>query len=157
MPRQRLVRLLSSVAYFVVAYGILFFYANPDFCSSRGQSRPIVSAKLAFACTVWDVFAATCGALSIVTIGKHSRRLPILVSTLVSGAGFVSIPFWIYRGYGHFLFENTRADVSCLFTEGFGEAFPFFVAPLLTLATLIRAWMVAKVADREHTVRLSGR
>jgi hypothetical protein len=60
--------------------------------------------------------------------------------------------FLIYGGYGHFLFENTRPDVSCFFIEGFGEAFPFFVAPLLTLARLIREWMVAKAQSRATKV-----
>ncbi|MGO9084957.1 MAG: hypothetical protein ACLQBK_07000 [Candidatus Sulfotelmatobacter sp.] len=66
------------------------------------------------------------------------------MSTLIAGLGLASIPPWIYRGYGHFLFENTRADVSCFFTEGNGMMFPFVVAPVLALATLIREWMAMK-------------
>ena len=77
-------------------------------------------------------------------IGKCSRWLQIFLSALVAGAGFASIPFWIYRGYGHFLLENTWADVSCFFTEGYGMMFPVVVAPLLTGATVIRGWLATK-------------
>ena len=41
-----------------------------------------------------------------------------LLAGAVTGAGLASIPFWIYRGYGHFLFEGTPADISCFFAEG---------------------------------------
>jgi len=53
--------------------------------------------------------------------------------------------FWIYRGYGHFLLEGTWADVSCFFAEGAGMAFPFVVAPVLGLLTLLHgiAWLRA--------------
>jgi hypothetical protein len=61
---------------------------------------------------------------------------------MIAAAGFASIPFWIYRGHGVFLFENTWADVSCFFTEGRGMAFPFVVAPALSIATLVREWTV---------------
>jgi len=53
------------------------------------------------------------------------------------GCGAGSMPFWIYRGYGHFLFEGTWTDISCFFTEANGLAFPFVVAPALGQLTLI--------------------
>jgi len=135
-------RLLSSVAYFAVASAILYFYADPYFCSpSRiGQSRFLVSAKLSLACTVWNLVA---GWFSW-TAFRQGRWLPALASALIAGAGFASVPFWIYRGYGVFLFENTPADVSCFFTEGSGMAFPLVVAPALAAATFVREWVIGK-------------
>lgn len=56
----------------------------------------------------------------------RDRRVGLVVARL---------PFLIYRGYGHFRFEGTWADVSCFFTEGYGLMFPIVVAPLLALAT----------------------
>jgi hypothetical protein len=145
LPRGKTARILSAALYFAFAYGVLYSYADNYFCSaSRGQGRTIVSAKLALACTAWDICAGACGALAVVLLGKRSRWLGVFVSTLVTGLGLASIPSWIYRGYGHFLFENTRADVSCFFTEGYGMMFPFIVAPVLALATLIREWMATK-------------
>jgi hypothetical protein len=60
-----------------------------------------------------------------------------LLAAAISGGGLASIPFWIYRGYGHFLFEGTWVDVSCFFAEGYGLAFIFVVAPALGLLTLL--------------------
>jgi hypothetical protein len=145
MSRAAAARLLSSAAFFLVAYGILFAYADNYFCSaSRGQARPIVSAKLALACTLWDGFACALG-LFASRLADRRCSLRIFASTIVSGAGFASIPFWIYQGYGHFLFENTWADVSCIFTEGSGMMFPLIVTPLLAETTLIREWTVGKL------------
>jgi hypothetical protein len=66
------------------------------------------------------------------------------VAGVIAFVGFASIPFWIYRGYGKFLFERTWVDVSCFFTEGSGIAFPFVVAPALAVATTIREWLTGE-------------
>jgi hypothetical protein len=55
--------------------------------------------------------------------------------------GFASLPFWNYD------FEGTWADVSCFFTEGYGMAFPFFVAPLLALVTLVGELVILRMRD----------
>jgi hypothetical protein len=135
-------RLVSSVAYLVVASVILYSYADPYFCAASriGQSRFLVSIKLALACTVWDFVAGW----SSGAVFRQRRGLRAFVSALIAGAGFASIPFWIYRGYGVFMFENTPADVSCFFTEGSGRAFPFVVAPALAIATFVREWAIGK-------------
>ena len=39
-------------------------------------------------------------------------------------------------GPSGFMFEDTFADVSCFFTEGYGMMFPIIEAPLLALATI---------------------
>lgn len=122
---ERTVRVLLHFGYFVVAYIVLFLYASEFFCSPyRGEARAIISAKLALACRAWDIFVDACGAVAIALTGTHRQWLQIRVSTLVAGFGFASAPSWIYRGYGHFLFENTWAEVSCFFIEGYGVMFP---------------------------------
>jgi hypothetical protein len=140
--------------YFIVAYGILAAYSYQNyFCSPArtGRSHALTTARLAFACTLWDLFASSCGALAAAAIDKFTRwsgKAP-LVSTVVAWLGFASIPFWIYQGYGRFLFEDTWADVSCFFTEGYGLAFPIVAAPALAAATLAREWLVVKAQKRQ--------
>jgi hypothetical protein len=143
--RGKALQLFSSVGYFAIVYVMLFFYASDYFCSSsRGQTRPILAAKLAIVCTVWAVFAGACGAFASLAIRVRAPWIQTLVTAVIAGAGFASIPSLIDRGYGHFVAENTWADVSCFFTEGYGMMFPIVVAPLLTATAAIRVWLVAK-------------
>jgi hypothetical protein len=62
----------------------------------------------------------------------------LLLTVLIVASGLIYLPNWIYKGYGIFRFENTWADVSCFFTEGYMLGFLFFLAPLLILATVLR-------------------
>lgn len=145
--RTQRTRIALAGLYFIVAYGILSFYTyNSYFCSAArtGRSHALTTARLALACTAWDAFASACGAMALVVTSARRPSIAPLLSTLVAGVGFGSITFWIYQGYGRFLFENTWADVSCFFTEGYGMAFPFVVAPALSAATLAREWLVIK-------------
>jgi hypothetical protein len=145
-------RFALAAGYFVVAFGILGFYisGNP-FCEAArtGQSRPFVAAKLAFACTAWNLFASACArAVAAMNKSKHAAAISIVASTIVAGLGFFSLPSWIYRGYGTFLSEHTWADVSCVFTEGYGVTFLFFMAPLLTVTTLLCEWLISGKTER---------
>ena len=70
------------------------------------------------------------------------------MSAVIAGVGFVSIPFWMYRGNGIFLLDHTWADVSCFFAEGSGVAFPFVVAPMLIAATVLEEWLISRVRAR---------
>jgi cation transport ATPase len=134
------------VLYFTVTFVILFLYGDRKyFCSPErtGQSYIVMTAKLALACTLWSLLASAAG-----TIGakgaKHRVGSALFISTAVAGAGFFSISFWIYRGYGVFVFENTWADVSCFFTEGYGMVFPVLIAPMLTGLTLLQEWLALR-------------
>jgi hypothetical protein len=134
------------VLYFTVTFLILFLYGDRKyFCSPErtGQSYIVMTAKLAFACTLWSLLAGVAGTLGAKGT-KHPVGIALFISIAVAGSGFFSISFWIYRGYGAFVFENTWADVSCFFTEGFGMVFPFLVAPMLTGLTLLQEWLVLK-------------
>ncbi|MGH9495068.1 MAG: hypothetical protein ACRD3B_08735 [Candidatus Sulfotelmatobacter sp.] len=149
MFRGKQLVLASSVVYLAATYGILFLYADSYFCSApRGQVRYIVSAKVALAFTLWDVLAGACGMFALRRLNIASRWLATLLTAIIAAVGFGSISFWIYRGYGHFLFEGTVADVSCFFTEGSGMVFPIVVAPALTAASLIRSWLVLKTMQK---------
>ena len=62
--------------------------------------------------------------------------------------GFISVPDWISPGYGHFRFEDTFADVSCFFTEGFGIAFPIIVAPPLAALTFLCEYLAHRITQK---------
>jgi hypothetical protein len=146
--KENRVRLLSSCLYLAFVYVLLFWYTSGDsFCERPGigPGHAIASARLAVACTAWDLFASVCGLLVIAITNKRTPRsgVGIFVSAVVAGVGFCSIPYWIYRSDGRFLFENTWADVSCVFTEGYGMVFPLIVAPALVAGTVVREWLIA--------------
>jgi hypothetical protein len=150
---MRNARFVFAALYFVVAYGILFAYGDRRyFCSPTrtGHSYALTTARLALACTFWNIFAGVVGIrIAKLARGQITRPgLVLLVSTVIAGTGFVSIPFWIYRGNGIFLLDHTWAEVSCFFAEGFGKAFPFVVAPMLTAATLLEEWLISRARAR---------
>jgi hypothetical protein len=145
-----------SILFFAVAYAILSFFSyNSYFCAAErtGHNHALTSARLALALTIWNFFAGWCGSLALPLGKKHpfNGLLPVglTISTLIAGVGFISLPFWIYRGYGVFWFENTWADVSCFFTEGYALGFAMLVAPALALVTLICEWLALKTQNRE--------
>jgi hypothetical protein len=84
---------------------------------------------------MWDLFACTAGLFVAQKIINLRTAAPLLAAA-ISGTGLASIPFWLSRGYGHYLFEGTAIDVSCFFVEGYGLAFSFVIAPALGLLSL---------------------
>jgi hypothetical protein len=154
--RRRWIRLGLSIVYYFISFGILFLYTYHSYFCSRpnGQSHALVIARLALTCAAWDLFASLCGTIAIQMTRKVGdwRGTAPLASTVVAAVGFASMPFLIYRGYGRFLFENTWADVSCVFMEGYGMVFPAVVAPVLAAATFLRELIAVKLqrqADRK--------
>jgi hypothetical protein len=143
-PRAKLVRVGLSFLYFIISFGTLFFFTgdSPGWLQANSQGRVMTIARLALACTVWDVFARACGAVAAAAIKMPESRLATapLASALVAGLGLASIP-WIYHGSGRFMFETTGVDVSPFFIVGYGMIFPLVVAPLLALATLLCDWL----------------
>jgi hypothetical protein len=136
---------MLSILYGVAAFAYLaFIYRDDPFCSRLGKRRLCVAiAVLAFGAAVWDTFASL-GVRAVDSLlnpsgqRRRSSWISVAVTTLTVGVGLMSVPFWIYAGYGEFHFEDTWADVSCLFTEGYGYAFLFLVAPVLALGTCIK-------------------
>jgi ABC-type phosphate transport system permease subunit len=139
-------RVLLTALFFVVACGILAAFSYDSyFCSSAraGRSHALTTARLALGCTAWNLLASVCGGMISAAISDRAA-IRLTLSTLIAGIGYASVPFWIYQGYGKFLLENTWADVSCFFTEGYGMAFPFVAAPALALTTMICEWLLVK-------------
>jgi hypothetical protein len=156
MPfRTKWVRAGLTLLYFLVSFGTLFLYTNnsPLCLQVMGESHAVASARLALACTVWNLFAGACGSLANTVIKKpaYSSVIAPLVSALVAGLGFAWLPLWIYKGFGGFLFENTWADVNCFITEGYGLIFAFVVAPILAVATLLCEWLNLNI-QKQSTV-----
>ena len=150
--RDKRVRSLVTVGYFLVCFAGMFYYTSGDiFCSRPGESgHAAQTLHLALACTLWEVIASTCGALAAKRSGV--RGIAPLISTVLALVGFASIPFWIYgSGSGQFLFEGTWLDVSCFFTEGYGIGFPLVVAAL-TLATLAGELIMLKVIRPQNPI-----
>jgi hypothetical protein len=143
-PRAKLVRVGLSFLYFILSFGTLFFCTDdsPGWLQANGQGRVMTIARLALACTVWDMFARACGAVAAAAIKMPESKFATapLASALVAGLGLASIP-WIYHGSGRFMFETTGVDVSPFFIVGYGMIFPLVVAPLLALATLLCDWL----------------
>jgi hypothetical protein len=138
-------------SYWAVAFCVVFiFYVNDTFCTRPGRRNyPLMVALLALALTGWDFVASVVGALA-----EKKFKIPwisLLLATLIVVSGLIYLPFWIYKGYGSFRFENTWADVSCFFTEeGNIFRFLFVVAPLLTLTTILREVLLLR-EQREDT------
>jgi hypothetical protein len=131
--RQRIIRLASIGAYFIVSFAVLYWFAGESyFCGRRGF---LSTFRLSLACTMWDLFACTAGLFVAQKIMNLRTAAPLLAAA-ISGTGLASIPFWLFRGYGHYLFEGTAIDVSCFFFEGYGLAFAFVIAPALGLLSL---------------------
>jgi heme/copper-type cytochrome/quinol oxidase subunit 3 len=150
---MRRARLMLFLLYFLFAFGILFLYGDRRYLcasSNSGRDYSLTTVILAFACTLWSVFASLLTAVLVRAIERKEQSpvLAILIATLIATAGFVSTPFWIYRGYGHFFFEHTWADVSCFFEEGSGMAFPFVVAPVLAGGTLAQEWFLRRIQKK---------
>jgi hypothetical protein len=106
-----------------------------------------VACGLALALASYD-FAVSIGVTTAIAVAPKSLRIRWLaapITALIVGFGVGYLPFWIYKGYGHFRFEGTWADVSCFFTEGYGMAFPFVVAPLLAIVSLVREFVVLRL------------
>jgi hypothetical protein len=141
--------------YFVLTAVVLFvFSAGDTFCARPGgPNHEVTTLKLAVALSVLDFAASMIVALapSASLPASVLRWIAPITAALLVGAVCASLPIWIYRGYGHFCFENTWADVSCFFAEGYGLSFMFFVAPILALATFLREAIVLHFQTRPRT------
>jgi hypothetical protein len=144
-PQTRLRWMLAGPYWIIVSVFLFAFYFDDSFCERPGsQSYSIMVLKLSLVLAAWDFVAGFAAALASTAAKKAlgMRGISVLLTTLVVGVGFAYLPFFIYSGYGHFRFENTWADVSCFFTEGYGFGFLFFVTPVLALVTFLRELLI---------------
>jgi hypothetical protein len=131
---QTSVRASVSALFFVICFVFLFWVSSGNsFCfRPEGPSHLAQTFRLSLACTAWQYFSVWCCESIQKRVGRGAS---VPFSGLIALLGFASIPFWIV-GAGGFMFEDTFADVSCFFTEGYGMMFPIIEAPLLALATI---------------------
>src|SRR5579871_2218709 len=146
---QTWLRLKLAGPYWIVASAILFaIYRNDSFCFRPGSRNFIIMVlQLGLALAAWDLVAGLAGTFALAAVENKlgMNRLSQVLTALSAAAGFASIPFWMYRGYGVFRFQNTWADVSCFFTEeGNVFAFLFAVTPLLALVTFLRELLILR-------------
>jgi hypothetical protein len=60
-------------------------------------------------------------------------------------------------GPGKNLYRHPSVGVSCYFNEGYGMGFPFFVAPILTVITLMREGIVSKRTAQRNDLEFKKR
>ncbi len=155
MSKPNRIRLGLVGLYFTICYGILFWYTyGSPFCSRPGSSGHAVStAWLALACTALNVVVVVCGTwFASAKKGRWRRAFAPLLSATITGAAFGSMPFWMYEGFGSFLWP----DVSCFFTEGYAMAFPLVIAPPLAIASLLHCWLLIRFAPHPQIARSNG-
>ncbi|HEY3939886.1 MAG TPA: hypothetical protein VGL97_20820 [Bryobacteraceae bacterium] len=143
-----------AVIYCLVAFLVLVsFSAGDPFCVRPGaRNHILLTAQLALALTIYDFLIGT-GTSAVTNSAKDvakSRWITPFVATLIVGCSLAYLPSWVYRGYGHFRFEHTWADVSCFFTEGYGLAFMFVVAPVMALTTFLRELAILRLQRQRN-------
>lgn len=144
---------LAAVYWLVAIFVLLSFSAGDLFCARPGaRNHILMTVQLALAMAVYD-FLIGAGASAITNSAKDVvifRWITPLIAALIVGCGLAYLPSWIYLGYGHFRFENTWADVSCFFTEGYGLAFMFVVAPLMALTTFLGELAILRLRRKRN-------
>jgi hypothetical protein len=134
--------------YAVTVLVILCFIARGNyFCNRPGSSGFFIPAlSLTVGVSVWDLISGILGAMT----ARSGWRwvAPVLVSVAVF-AGLARLPSIVFRGNGAVAFSDTRADVSCFVTEGYGMMFPFTVAPLFAVLSLVRELLFLRLQRRQ--------
>jgi hypothetical protein len=140
-------RVTLTAFYFAATFCYLYSFSRGDTSCQDANGFPIETIRFAIGCTAWSLFASLCGAIAL-----HKLKIPKSAAGFISFGvallGFISVPYWIYLGYGHFRFENTIADVSCFFTDGFGIVFPIIVAPVLAVLTLLCEYLAHRITKK---------
>ncbi len=148
MNRRTLGTRLALTAFYFTATFCYLFYLNHGNTLCEGVNGPLIeSIRLAVACTAWTLFASFCGAIASQALGRFFNISPISVTVIVALSGFASLPLWIYKGYGHFRFENTF-DVSCFFREDAEIAFFIIIAPILTALTFLYEYLAQRITKK---------
>lgn len=148
------VRTLLVIVYGVIAFAALTaFYRHSYFCNRTGKFgfiAPVVTLSVAI--TLLDLIASLCArGLDRLWVPKGPKIYiaPVACSVIVA-CGLFYLPSWIYRGYGHFRFENTVLHISCLFTEGYGIVFLYIFAPLFAILSLVRELILERALRPRH-------
>jgi len=140
---------IAFLGYWLIVFAVLTFFARgDDFCERPGAPNTnLLAAKLALFLALFD--SACCitvaQALRMAVPKMQGFWLGPVLTTLAVGTSLAYLPFWIYEGYGRFRFEQTWADVSCFFTEGYGIGFLIVIPPVLALATFVKAALLRRI------------
>jgi hypothetical protein len=145
-------RLLVAATYALVAISFLcWFYWGDSFCDeSRFHGVLIPVLRLSLVITALYLVSGVIGDLLERLLKDYpelSWSLP-LSSAMIVGIGVFSIPTALYRGYGRFSFEGTRADVSCLFREGYAITAEVLLPVIFGGLTLIAELIVSRPWQR---------
>ena len=141
-------RVTLTAFYFIATFSYLFYFFRGEPSCESVNGFPIETIRFAIGCTAWSLFASLCG-----TIALHKSKIPKSAAGFISFAvallGFISIPYWIYLGYGHFRFENTIADVSCIFQDDSSViVFPIIIAPPLAALTFLCEYLAHRITQK---------
>ena len=131
-------RITLEVAYALCIVTLLFLFFGSEVCGRI----PIL--KLALVIVALDSLANFFGGVSnrVFLPGRAGVGYALFSSLFVGGlVGY--LPFWLFQGYGHYRFEYTLWNASCLFAEGHAITFPMICAPALAAITFCREICVA--------------
>jgi hypothetical protein len=129
-------RFVIGAAYALSSYLVLrWFYGGDPFCHERSGAWPAV---VSVTVRIYGEARST----------KVERWMLALIGGVVICGVLVFLPGLLYKGYGVFRFEGTEFDVSCLFREGFGIAFPIVVAPAIAALSFIREIIMGRWLER---------
>jgi len=137
-------RILSSAGYLLFAGVFLGIVYNGDtFCGGRHHhiESILVFSMLA---ALWDAVSGLVASAVDPFVGLPRRPAgrvaweSVFTCMFVAALGFLPVPVWIYRGFGHFRFEGTWLDFGCLFAEGYSYGYLMLVGPFLTAASGVR-------------------
>ena len=141
-------RVVLTAFYFAATFCYLYSFSRGDASCENVNGYPIETIRLAIACTGWSLFASLCGAIVSNVFGGFLKFSVGVVIFFVAFGGFAYLPRWIYLGYGRFRFENTSADVSCFFNDGFAIVFPIIIAPILAALALLCEYLANRITKK---------
>lgn len=130
---ESLLRITLEVAYALCVVTLLFLFFGSEVCGR------IPVLKLALVIVALDSLANSFGGVSNrVFLPRRAGLSYALCSSLFVGGLVGYLPSWLFQGYGHYRFEYTSWNASCLFEEGHAITFPMICAPALAAITFCR-------------------
>jgi hypothetical protein len=143
-------RFVIGAAYALSSYLVLrWFYGGDTFCHGRAGALPAV-VSLTISIALFDLALSLLAFFAYGESGstKVERWMLALICGVVMCGVLGFLPGLLYKGYGVFRLEGTEFDVSCLFREGFGIAFPIVVAPAIAALSFTREIIMGRWLER---------
>lgn len=153
VKRQHASRLILTLLYLLCAFIFLnWFYSGNPLSGEGNRPRLFRSVlRLTLFISLLDFLASYPASLieSCIKTSLNPYWVRAIVAGMFVGAVLVSLPGWIFKGYGAYRFQGTAADVCCLFEEGYGMVFPFTVAPMFALLTFARELLLGRLIKKQ--------